>query len=50
MVNLFLHAKNETKIICFTHFSKTKAPQQAKFQGKLSTIIIFNLCKFNVNL
>ena len=31
---------------CFTHFSKTTAPQQVIFSGKLSTIIIFKLCKF----
>ena len=35
---------------CFTHFSKTTAPQQVLFPGKLSTIIIFKLCKFSVNL
>ena len=45
-----LHAKSETKIICFTNFSETTAPQLVKFQGKHSTIIIFKLCRFNVNL
>ena len=35
---------------CFTHFSKTTAPQQVILSGKLSTIIIFRLCEFNVNL
>ena len=34
---------------CFTNFSKTTAPQKVIFYGKLSTIIIFKLCKFNVN-
>ena len=33
-----------------THFSKTTALQQVIFTGMLSTIIIFKLCKFNVNL
>ena len=33
-----------------THFSKTTAPQQAVFSGKLSTNIFFKLCTFNVNL
>ena len=43
----------ETNIIfmtLFTHFSKTTAPQQVIFSGQLSTIIIFKLCKFSVNL
>ena len=54
--NTFLHAKIifvswslRRKLFswhCFTHFSKTTAPQQVIF----STIIIFKLCKFNVNL
>ena len=35
---------------CITHFSKTTAPQQVRFSGKLSTIIVFKLCKLNVNL
>ena len=35
---------------CFTYFSKTTEPQQVIFSGKLSTIIILKLCKFNVNL
>ena len=35
---------------CFTHFPKTTAPQHVAFSGKLSTIIIFKLCKFSVNL
>ena len=35
---------------CFTHFPKTTAPQHVKFSGNLSTIIIFKLCKFSVNL
>ena len=40
----------DTKFTTFTHFSKTTASQSVKFQGELSTIIIFKLCKFNVNL
>ena len=42
----------ETNIIfmhCFTNSSKTTAPQQVIFSGKLSTIIIFSLSKFSVN-
>ena len=35
---------------CFTHFPKAAAPQHVIFSGKLSTIIIFKLCKFSVNL
>ena len=35
---------------CFDHFPKTTAPQHVIFSGKLSTIIIFKLCKFSVNL
>ena len=35
---------------CFTHFPKTTAPQHVILSGKLSTIIIFKLCKFSVNL
>ena len=35
---------------CFTHFPNTTAPQNVIFSGKLSTIIIFKLCKFSVNL
>ena len=35
---------------CFTHSPKTRAPQHVMFSGKLSTIIIFKLCKFSVNL
>ena len=34
----------------FTHFPKTTAPQQVIFSGKLSTFIIFKLCKLSVNL
>ena len=34
----------------FINSSKTTAPQQVIFSGKLSTIIIFKLCKFNVNM
>ena len=58
--NTFLHAKIifvswslRRKLFswhCFTHFSKTTAPQHVIFSGKLSTIIIFKLCKFSVNL
>ena len=33
-----------------THFSKTTAPQKLIISWKLSSIIIFKLCKFNVNL
>ena len=36
--------------IFFTHFPKTTAPQHVIFSGKLSTIIIFKLCTFSVNL
>ena len=32
---------------CFTHFPKTTVPQRVIFSGKLSTIIIFKLCKFS---
>ena len=42
----FLHNKTETN----TYFSKTTTPQYVQLQGKLSTIIIFKLCTFNVNL
>ena len=35
---------------CFTHFPKTTAPQHIIFSGKLSTIIIFKLWKFSINL
>ena len=35
---------------CCTHFPKTTAPQPVIFSGTLSTIIIFKLCKFSVNL
>ena len=35
---------------CFTHFPKTTAPQHVIFSGKLSTISIFKLLKFSVNL
>ena len=35
---------------CFTHFPKTTAPPHIIFSGKRSTIIIFELCKFSVNL
>ena len=35
---------------CFTHFPKTTASQQVIFSVKLSSVIIFKLCKFNVNL
>ena len=35
---------------CFTHYPKTTAPQHVIFSGKLSTIIIFKLCKFSVHL
>ena len=34
----------------FPHFSKTTTPQQVIFWKKLSTIIIFKLCEFDVNL
>ena len=47
--NAFLLAKIILKH-CFTHFSKTTAPQQVIFSGKLSAIIIFKLCKFSVYL
>ena len=43
----------ETKLIFLTfctNFSKTTAPRQVIFFEKLSTIIIFKRCKFNVNL
>ena len=43
----------ETNIIfmtLFCSFTKTTAPQHVVFSGKLSTIIIFKLCKFSVNL
>ena len=42
----------ETKIIfmtLLTHFSKTTVPLHIIYSGKLSTIIIFKLCKFSVN-
>ena len=57
--NTFLHAKimfswllrrKLFSLHCFTNFSKTTAPQQVIFSGKLSTIIIFKLFKFNGNL
>ena len=35
---------------CLTNFSKTTSPHQVIFEGKVSTIIIFKLFKFNVNL
>ena len=35
---------------CFSHLPKITAPQHVIFSGKLSTIIIFKLCKFSVNL
>ena len=44
----------ETKVIFMTLFysflKNYTAPQQVIFSGKLSTVIIFKLCKFNVNL
>ena len=33
-----------------THFPKITAPQHVIFSGKLSTTIVFKLCKFGVNL
>ena len=46
------HHANVFSRHCFTHFSKTTAPQEVHviFEGKLSTIIIFKPCKFNVKL
>ena len=44
-----LACKNAFLWHCFTHFSKTTAPQEVIFEGKLSTII-FKRCKFSVNL
>ena len=38
------------KLRLFLKNSKTTAPRQAIFKGKLSTIISFKLCKFYVNL
>ena len=35
---------------CFTYFPKATAPQHVVFPGKLSTIIIFKLSNFSVNL
>ena len=35
---------------CFTYFPKATAPQHVVFSGKLSTVIIFKLCTFSVNL
>ena len=47
---MFKHGKTETNFFYFTQFSKTTAPQKVKFKRKLSTIKIFKLCKFSVNL
>ena len=56
--NMFVNDLNNSRLMrrklfscyCFTHFPKTTAPQLVVFSGKLSTIIIFKLCKFSVNL
>ena len=45
---IVLACKNVFSLYCFTHF--ITAPPQLIFLGALSTIIIFKLCRFNVNL
>ena len=55
MISLFAFLFSSEGGICHIifaklSFSKATAPQQVLFKGKLSIIIIFKLCKFNVNL